>query len=169
MKKLYVNLVFIALILLSACVSKRKYGELSLSMNAVESSLKKKSDELISCMNERNQLDKRMTILQSSNNDLRGQINVLNQTNAALINNVEDLATLSTKGAYNLEKSLESMKEKDLQINYLRDAVTKRDSVTLALVTSIKGVLGDFQDDDIEVNVEKGVVYVAISDKLFFF
>ena len=43
----------------------------------------------------------------------------------------------------------------------------KKDSVTLALVTSLKGVLGNLSDDDIEINVEKGVVYVSISDKLF--
>ncbi|MEM7109557.1 MAG: OmpA family protein, partial [Bacteroidota bacterium] len=70
--------------------------------------------------------------------------------------------------AENLEKSLESMKEKDLQIKSLRDAVNKRDSVTLALVTSIKGALGNLSDQDIEVNVEKGVVFISISDKLLF-
>ena len=55
-----------------------------------------------------------------------------------------------------------------MKIKTLRDAVTRKDSVTLALVTSLKGVLGDLNDDDIEVNVEKGVVFVSISDKLLF-
>ena len=50
----------------------------------------------------------------------------------------------------------------------MQDAVTKKDSVTLALVTSLKGVLGNMSDEDIEINVEKGVVYVSISDKLLF-
>ena len=45
------------------------------------------------------------------------------------------------------------------------DAVTKKDSVTLALVTSLKGVLGNMSDDDID-NVEKGVVCIDF-DKLF--
>ena len=58
------------------------------------------------------------------------------------------------------------MKEKDVRINSLRDAVTRKDSVTLALVTSLKGALGDLNDSDIEVNVEKGVVFISISDKL---
>ena len=31
------------------------------------------------------------------------------------------------------------------------------------MVTSLKGVLGNMSDDDIEINVEKGVVYVSIS------
>jgi chemotaxis protein MotB len=50
----------------------------------------------------------------------------------------------------------------------MQDAVTRRDSVTLALVTSLKGALIDINDSDIEVNVEKGVVFISISDKLLF-
>ena len=60
------------------------------------------------------------------------------------------------------------MKEKDVRIQTMQEAVTRKDSVTLALVTSLKGVLGNLNDDDIEVNVDKGVVYVSISDKLLF-
>ena len=69
-----------------------------------------------------------------------------------------NLTTLSQQGAENLERSLESLKEKDLRITKMQDAVTRRDSVTLALVTSLKGALVDINDSDIEVNVEKGVV-----------
>ena len=79
-----------------------------------------------------------------------------------------NLTTLTTKGAENLEKSLESLREKDLTIRKLQDAVTRRDSVNLALVQSLKGVLGNLDDDDIEISVEKGVVFVSISDKLLF-
>jgi chemotaxis protein MotB len=78
------------------------------------------------------------------------------------------LISLTQKGAENLERSLESIKEKDLIITRMQDAVTKRDSVTLALVQSFKSSLGTLSDDDIEINVEKGVVYVSISDKLLF-
>jgi chemotaxis protein MotB len=79
-----------------------------------------------------------------------------------------NLTTLTKKGADNLERSLESLKEKDLTIRKMQDAVTRRDSVTLALVTSLKGALVDMNDSDIEVNVEKGVVFISISDKLLF-
>ena len=99
---------------------------------------------------------------------LKEQVTFLTNNNQELINTMGNLTTLSQKGAENLEKSLESMKEKDLTINSMRDAVTRRDSVTLALVTSLKGTLIDINDKDIEVNVEKGVVFISISDKLLF-
>ena len=46
--------------------------------------------------------------------------------NQKLINNLGNLTTLSQKGAENLEKSLESLKEKDTRIKTLRDAVTEK-------------------------------------------
>ena len=99
---------------------------------------------------------------------IQEQVKFLKANNQDLINNIGNLTTLSQKGAENLEMSLESMKEKDVRIQRMQDAVTKKDSVTLALVTSLKGVLGNLSDDDIQINVEKGVVYVSISDKLLF-
>jgi len=50
----------------------------------------------------------------------------------------------------------------------MADARTKKDSVTIALVTSLKGVLGNMNDEDVQISVEKGVVFISISDKLLF-
>jgi chemotaxis protein MotB len=77
------------------------------------------------------------------------------------------MAVLSTKGAQNIEKALESIKEKDLKIGRMQDALTRKDSVTLAVVTSLKSAVG-LSDPDIEINVEKGVVFISIADKLLF-
>ena len=59
------------------------------------------------------------------------------------------------------------IKEKDLKISRMQDALTKKDSVTLAVVTSLKSVVG-LNDEDIEINVDKGVVFISISDKMLF-
>lgn len=91
----------------------------------------------------------------------------MKKSNQDLIQSTKDMTVLTTKGAENLEKSLESLKEKDLKISRLQDALTKKDSVTLALVTSLKKEVG-LNDDDIEINVEKSVVFISLSDKLLF-
>ncbi len=143
-----------AAILLSSCVSQKKYAELEATQRDTENKLNTATVKLNSCLDEKE--------------NLSAQVSTLNNTNAALLNNVGDLATLSKKEAENLERSLESIKEKDLAIKSMRDAINKKDSVTLALVTSLKGAIGNMDDEDIEINVEKGVVYVSISDKLLF-
>ena len=143
-----------AVLLFSSCVSNKKYAELEEQQKQTQDELNTATIKLNACLEDKQNLNQ--------------QISRLNNTNAALLNNVGDLATLSKKEAENLERSLESIKEKDLAIQSMRDAISKKDSVTLALVTSLKGALGNMADEDIEINVEKGVVYVSISDKLLF-
>ena len=46
--------------------------------------------------------------------------------------------------------------------------MTKQDSVTLALVVSLKSSLGNVNDTDVTVNVEKSVVFISLSDKMLF-
>ncbi len=81
---------------------------------------------------------------------------------------VDQMATLSKQEAANLEKSMEQIREQDLRIRTLHDALSKKDSVTLALVVSLKSSLGNLNDSDVVVNVEKSVVFISLSDKMLF-
>ena len=72
---------------------------------------------------------------------LEEQMKFLKANNQDLINNLGNLTTLSQKGAENLEKSLESFREKDSRIKVLRDAVTRKDSVT-CLSNKLKRCVG---------------------------
>ncbi|WP_340063357.1 OmpA/MotB family protein [Ascidiimonas aurantiaca] len=150
-----------AAVFLTSCVSQKKYAELEAKHKETEDLLNSATLKLNTCLEDKASLAAR-------NESLKEQVTTLKANNQDLINNIGNLTTLTTKGAENLEKSLESLREKDLTINKLRDAVTRRDSVNLALVQSLKGVLGNLDDEDIEISVEKGVVYVSISDKLLF-
>ncbi|UGU16361.1 OmpA family protein [Sinomicrobium kalidii] len=141
-------------IFFSSCVSQKKYAELEAKQKETQDLLNSATVKLNSCLESKSRLE-------ADNQSLRSEKN-------ALIDNMGNLTTLSKKGAENLEKSLESLREKDLRIQRLQDAMNKKDSVTLALVTSLKGVLGNINDEDIEISVEKGVVFVSISDKLLF-
>ncbi|WP_340073639.1 flagellar motor protein MotB [Leptobacterium sp. I13] len=160
MKKIGLLSLGVALIL-SSCVPQKKYAELEAKHKETQDLLNSATVKLNSCLEEK-------AALSATADNLKDQVAILKANNQELINNLGNLTTLTTKGAENLEKSLESLREKDLTIRKLRDAVTRRDSVNLALVQSLKGVLGNLDDEDIEISVEKGVVYVSISDKLLF-
>ncbi|MGA1030391.1 MAG: OmpA/MotB family protein [Flavobacteriaceae bacterium] len=148
-------------VFVSSCVSQKKFAELEELQQNTKNLLDSATVKLNTCNEEKEAAEASLASLREQNNFLKAN-------NQDLINNIGNLTTLSQKGAENLEKSLESMLEKDLRIQRMQDAMTKKDSVTLALVTSLKGVLGNMSDEDIEINVEKGVVYVSISDKLLF-
>lgn len=156
--KLFVPIT--ALILLSSCVSQKKYTSLEEKQKKTQDLLNSATVKLNSCLEDRASFSARSKALEEQLADLRN-------TNQGLMESTKDLTILTTKGADNLEKSLESLQEKDLKISRLQDALTKKDSVTLALVTSLKREVG-INDPDIEISVEKGVVFISIADKLLF-
>lgn len=159
MKKLLILAVSSSL-LLASCVSKKEYANLEAQYKNTKDLLNTATVKLNSCLTDRATAEARATSLQERLADMK-------QTNQDLIQSSKDLTMLTSKGATNLEKSLESLKEKDLKISRLQDALTKKDSVTLALVTSFKREVG-INDPDIEINVEKSVVFISIADKLLF-
>jgi chemotaxis protein MotB len=160
MKKIILGCLGVTL-LLSSCVSQKKYADLEAKQKETQDLLNSATVKLNTCLEEKATASSRLQTLEDQNTFLKAN-------NQELINNMGNLTTLTTKGAENLEKSLESLQEKDLTIRKLQDAITRRDSVNLALVQSLKGVLGNLDDEDIEISVEKGVVFVSISDKLLF-
>lgn len=160
MKKVFLGTLAIT-VLLSSCVSQKKYADLEAKHKETQDLLNSATVKLNDCLEEKAMASSKLKTLEDQNAFLRAN-------NQDLINNMGNLTTLTTKGAENLEKSLESLQEKDLTIRRLQDAVTRRDSVNLSLVQSLKGVLGNLDDEDIEISVEKGVVFVSISDKLLF-
>ncbi len=159
MKKLLI-LLMVSTVAFTSCVSSKKYSELEAKQKNTQDLLNTCTVKLNDCITERTAATVRAKQLEERLADLR-------QTNQDLIQSSKDLTMLTSKGATNLEKSLESMKEKDLRISRLQDALNKKDSVTLALVSSLKKEVG-MNDPDIEINVEKGVVYISLSDKVLF-
>ncbi|RKW09575.1 OmpA family protein [uncultured Capnocytophaga sp.] len=147
-------LILLGGLVMTSCVSNKKFRELQEQLKSTEDLLNTATVKLNSCLKDKE-------LLQSKND-------ILQKNNDGLLTNLGNMTMLTQKGADNLERSLESLKEKDLTIKHLRDAVTRRDSINLALVQSLKGVLGNLDDQDITVQVDKGVVYVSISDKMLF-
>ena len=156
------------LVIFGSCVSKKKYAAIQASNETLHGKLDECNRGLDACRGEKAVLDARIAGLESSNQHLKDQVGELSNTNAALLNNVGNMATLSAKEAQNLEKSLEQIREQDLRIRSLHDALSKKDSVTLALVVSLKSSLGNLNDTDVVVNVEKSVVFISLSDKMLF-
>jgi chemotaxis protein MotB len=151
MKKIVIALSFF--MLLTSCVSKKQYAALEAKNKETQDLLNSCTVKLNACLEEKA--------------GLKASVDGLKENNQFLISQSKDMTVLTTKGAQNIEKALESIKEKDLKISRMQDALTKKDSVTLAVVTSLKASVG-ITDPDIEINVEKGVVFIQIADKLLF-
>ena len=154
-------LLLLAAVLLSSCVSTKKHTALSDQHIQLKDMYEKNQNDLGRTQRELISFKKQAERDSIELARLRAQTD-------RLITNMGDMATLSKKEAENLEKSLEKINEKDKKIQSLQDAIDRKDSVTFALVTSIKGVIGNLNDEDIQIKVDKGAVFVSISDKFLF-
>ena len=96
------------------------------------------------------------------------QVNDLKTNNNQILGQLKDLSVISSSQAESISKSLDNIGVKDQYIKNLQSAISRKDSLNMALVINLKSAIGNLDDKDINVKVDKGVVYVDISDKLLF-
>ena len=155
-------------LMLLSCVSSKKfkalqskYDELSKSDSALRNDLKNCNDKTADLTKQKSSCDDQVAALNK-------QIAFLKENNTQALKQLEDMSVISTSQAQSIKKSLENIGAKDAYIENLQSALAHKDSLNMALVNNLKGAIGDLNDKDINIKVDKGVVYVDISDKLLF-
>jgi chemotaxis protein MotB len=88
--------------------------------------------------------------------------------NSQILGQLKDLSVITGTQAESIKKSMDNIGVKDQYIKELQAAMNRKDSLNLALVINLKSAIGNLNDKDINIKVDKGVVYVDISDKLLF-
>lgn len=122
-----------------------------------------------SCNKEKVQeLESQLALKSQQVTQLEEQRNLLQKTNASLLERLSDLSVISKAGAESLQKSMENITQQYSFIQDLTSKIQRKDSLNLALVMNIKRSLNNINDEDVQVEVKGGVVYVSISDKLLF-
>jgi chemotaxis protein MotB len=100
---------------------------------------------------------------------LTEQVKYLLDDKKNALKQVENLTVLTQSSSDNIKTVIAQLSEKDKYINGVREAMTQKDSLNLAIKFHLtKNLIQGIQDEDIEVNVEKTVVFISISDKLLF-
>lgn len=161
-----------AVSLLPGCVGKKKFEEAKAQaqaaqkacderLAAVEDALRVKEKELL--LSENN-----LKNAQSKIQELNGQVDYLKKNNTELLARISDLSNLSKAGTENITKTLDALKEQNQYIRDLNASIQRKDSTSLALVTNLKRSLANIDDEDISIDVKKGVVYISLSDKMLF-
>lgn len=85
------------------------------------------------------------------------------------LNQAADLAGLNKSANENMKETLSQLERKDKYIHYLQNAKTRADSINLALSVNLTTVLRDgIEDKDVEVKVDKTVVFINLSDKMLY-
>jgi len=168
MKLHHLLIVCFSAALFTSCISKKKlmaeqdkYARLNTFYMQVQDDLKK-------CREDETEAAKKRALLETEIAGLNKQIDFLKENNNTMINQLKDLSVISNSQAQSIQKSLENIGAKDLYIQNLQSAIARKDSLNMALVMNLKGALNDVNDQDVEIKVEKGVVFISISDKMLF-
>jgi chemotaxis protein MotB len=167
----------LAIVIIGAysCVSPKKLQEkddklaqLNGAYAELQGKLRDAEDALNKCKTDADKTADKTKSLLSNVDDLNKQIEFLKANNNVVLGQLKDMSVISGSQAESIKKSLENIGAKDLYIQGLQSTMARKDSINMNLVMNLKGAIGDLSDGDINVKVDKGVVYVDISDKLLF-
>ena len=168
--------LFILSIGLSSCVSKKKYEASVADLASRDELLAQRDQEinryaqqLAECERRETQLKSQYDNAQSQAQIRQEQIEDLRKQRDAQIEQVGDLTVLSQSANQNIGNTLQQLEGKDKYIRLLQAAKSKADSINLALAVNLKSVLREgIEDADVDIKVDKTVVYINLSDKMLY-
>lgn len=161
-------MVIASMLMLSACVSKKVFKGEQLKYTDLQTEYSKLQSQLKDCNDLTAEGARKKAELENEIANLKKQVDYLNANNTQALKQLESLSVISSSQAESIKKSLDNIGAKDAYIQNLQSALNRKDSLNLALVTNLKGAIGNLDDKDINIKVDKGVVYIDISDKLLF-
>ncbi len=181
--KSYWMFICAVMLIMTSCVSKKKFVNLQSELEVCNQELGKCGEDLSrylnqyeTCIADKKRIQGELDALKANTDlrmeqidDLKAQIKDLRKQRDKQIKQIGDLTDLSQSASDNIKQTLTQLQAKEEHLNLLRAARSKTDSINLALAVNLKGVLSQgIMDNDVEVKVDKTVVFVNLSDKMTF-
>lgn len=158
----------VAAFFLFSCVSSKKFKKSQADYAALQTQYTQLQGNLNDCNTQKAEISRQKSGLETDIANLNKQIDFLKQNNTQALKQLEDLSVISAAQAESIKKSLDNIGAKDSYIQTLQQQMARKDSLNMVLVMNLKGAVGNMDDQDINIKVDKGVVYIDISDKLLF-
>ena len=176
MKNVATLLSVILIVIFASSCSKKTLETVRLELDDTTNDLRRSRAQLEDCnvkylkeVGENNTLQTQLGSRADQIQDLKDQIADLKKQRENQITQVGDLTVLSKTANDNIGQTIKQLEQKDKYINLLQAAKNKTDSLNLALAINLKSVLQKgIDDEDIEVKVDKTVVYINLSDKMLY-
>jgi chemotaxis protein MotB len=167
-RKLFVIMGCLIVLLGSSCVSSKKFKAQKNRLESLNTSFAKSQSDLNACENARANYKDQVDAMNRQMAELNNQVDYYRKNNNQVLNQLENLSVISSTQAESIKKSMENLGQKDAYIYGLQNSLAQKDSLNMALVLNLKGAIGNLNDEDINIKVDKGVVFIDISDKMLF-
>lgn len=162
--------IALTILSLSSCVSNKKFTEVKTAMQKEIAKANKEAENCKTTLRtDTAKFENTIALRQEQIEDLKAQVSDAKSLRDKQLTQVGDLTVLSKSANDNIKETLAQLEKKDKYIQLLSAARTKADSINLALAVNLKSVLKDGIDDkDIDIKVDKTVVYINLSDKMLY-
>ena len=162
--------------LVSSCASKKTLESVRIQLDDATNDYRRSQSDLDDCnvkyssaVGENKSLQVQLSSRTDQIQDLKDQITDLKKQRENQMTQVGDLTVLSKTANDNIGNTIKQLEQKDNYIKLIQAAKSKADSMNLALAINLKSVLAKgVMDEDIEVKVDKTVVYINLSDKMLY-
>ena len=170
-------------VLLPSCVSKKRFISIERELEDQTNEARAYKSRLQDCNKKLSDKDQSIALVKAEQiklagqlnseqemiRNLNGQINDLKIQREQQMTQVGDLTVLSKTANDNVGNTIKQLGQKDQYIQLLSLAKNKADSINLALAINLKSVLAKgIEDQDIEIKVDKTVVFINLSDKMLY-
>ena len=142
------------LILMSSCVTNKKYAELQDNYQSTKESL-------VECNANGKSMEAMIKDLKQQNSDLK-------QGMASLKESLDQAMNNNAQGNVNISKLVDEINASNKYIKELVAAKSKSDSLNLVLTTNLTRSLDASELKDVDVKVLKGVVYISLNDNMLY-
>jgi chemotaxis protein MotB len=175
-----ITVIAFCVFLTSSCVSKKKFAELqdeysnfkATSRNTItkaKNDLKEREKLLSASEANTKSRDKELVIKAKQIKNLEEQTEFLKKTNNKLLEKMTDLTLMTKAGAENIRKSMEALNEQSQYVESVNTALQRKDSLNLNFMVTLKRLMNDIPEEDLNMKVKKGLVCITISDKILYF
>lgn len=141
-------------LMLTSCVSKKKYDDLQAQFDSVYQAQQYSQNELTKCDAEVQGLRSR---LEADKDNLRSLQSALDQCLSA-----------QSSGNVNISKLIEQIDSSNDYIKQLINSKNKSDSLSLVLTNNLTRSLSRDEMQDVNIQVQKAVVFISLSDNMLY-
>ena len=141
-------------VMLTSCVSQKKFDDLNENYNQ--------------CITNVGERQREIQDLKGVNAGLSSENALLKGQNDALKSSLDACLANSGKGSANIDKLIGEINSSNKYIKQLISTNSKNDSLNIALSNKLKRSLDNIADGDVQVKVLKGVVLISLSDNMLY-
>ena len=143
------------------CVSKKKYAELQAEHQALQQNYTTLQSDYGKAQTRAQTIDALLQEARANNAELKDQY-------AKLQESLDKSISQNTQGNVNISKLVDEINASNKYIKQLVSAKSKSDSLNLVLATNLTRSLTGADQDEVNVRVLKGVVYISLADNMLF-